>query len=242
MSEFEPRVDAVEQAGVAVLEAVVAVEPDLVGDLLVVGHEEAAVADGVEVLERVRGERADVAEGAAMAPVVEGAHRLRRVLDHEQIVPARDVHDRVHVGDAAAPVHRHDRLGARRDLLLDLGGVDVLVIAHVGIDRRRAHVRDRARRGDERDRRGDHLVALADAERPQRQHERVGAVAAAHAVLGAGVVDDALLELADLLGHDEMTLGEDAVDAGEQLRLLLLVALLEIDEGYLELGHQRLPA
>ena len=57
----------------------------------------------------------------------------------------RDVHDRVHVGDAAAPVHRHDRLGLRRDLFLDLGGIDVLVVTHVGIDRRRADMRDRAR-------------------------------------------------------------------------------------------------
>ena len=237
VERVEPRVDAVEQAGVAVLEAVVAVEPHLVGDLLVVGDHEAAVAERVEVLQRVRGEGADVAEGAAVLALVVGAHGLRRVLDHHEVVPARDIHDRVHVGDAPAPVHGHDGLGLRRDLLLDLGGIDVLVLAHVGIDRRGAHVRNRSGGGDEGDRRGDHLVALADAERPHAEHQGVGAVAAADAMLGAGVVDDLLLELADLLRHHQMTLGQDPVDARDQLVLLVLVALLQVDKRYFEFAH-----
>ena len=115
---------------------------------------------------------------------------------------ARDVQDRVHVGDTAAPVHRHDRFCARRDLLLDFGRVDVLVLAHVGIDRRRADMGDRARRRDKGNRRGDDFIAFADAQRPKPEHQSIGSVRAAHAMFCAGEFRDAALEIEHLRGND----------------------------------------
>ena len=67
--------------------------------------------------------------------------------------------------------------------------------------------------GDERERRGDHLVAAADAERHQRDQQRLGAARARDAVLGADVRGEALLELADLRAHDVLAVVEHGLDA-----------------------------
>ena len=52
--------------------------------------------------------------------LVLGAVRLAGVLDHDQAVASRDRQDRIHVGRLAVEVHRHDRLGPRRDRRFDL--------------------------------------------------------------------------------------------------------------------------
>ena len=219
------------------MQAVIAIETDFLRHVLVIGHQKSAVADGVEVFQRVCRERADIAERAAMLSLVVGAHRLCCVLDHEQLVFARDVEDRIHVGDAAAPMYRHDRLCARRDFLFDLGRIDVLVLTDVSIDGRRTDMGDGARRRDKGNRRGDDFIAFADAERPKSQHQGIGPVCAAHAMFGAGEFRDAALEIEHLLGHHQVSLRENALDAGHQLGLLFDKALLQIDERNLELGH-----
>ena len=75
----------------------------------------------------------------------------------------------------ARPDRRRDRLGGEQVRL----GVDVDEL------RRRAGEADGLGGGDERVRRDDDLVAGADAERPQRQRERLGAGGHADGVLGA---------------------------------------------------------
>ena len=217
----------------------VAVETRFPRDFVVVGEQEAAVADGVEVLERMRRNRAAVAEGAAVPAVAVGAHRLRRILDDLEVVAGGDVADRFHIGDAADPLHRHDRLGARGDLLLHFRRVDGLVGQHVGVDRRRTEVDDRTGGGDERHRRRDHLVARADTHRPHADDQRIGARVQRDAVLRAGVLAHLLLEFGNLFGHHQVALGEHPVDAGENFLPLFLVAVLQIDERNLDLGHFR---
>ena len=65
-----------------------------------------------------------------------------------------------------------DRLRPLVDELGDARGIDVeIVVAHVREHRRRARVHDDVRRRRPRDRRDDHLVALADAERDERKVE-----------------------------------------------------------------------
>ena len=74
----------------------------------------------------------------------------------------------------------------------------------------RAGVRDRLGGGVERERRDDDVVAGADAERAQRERDRVRAVGDADRVPGAQVVRELALERGDL--------GAEDVDAGvEQL-------------------------
>ena len=83
----------------------------------------------------------------------------------------------------------------------------------------------------------DDFVTFADAECPKSQHQGVRPVRAAHAMLGTGEFRDAVLEIEHLLRHDQMSLRENAFDAGHQLGLLFDKTLLQIDERNLELGH-----
>ena len=93
---------------------------------------------------------------------------------------------------------RLERVGIERER----GGVDV----HE--DRLGAGHDDRGRRGHEGERRRDHLVARPDADRGQRQAQRVGARAHAHAVPHAGQRGQ--------LGLQRLTLRPEDEPAGRQ--------------------------
>ena len=60
------------------------------------------------------------ARSSRRAALVLGADRLRRVLDHDQVVRVRDRHHGVHVGHLAVEMHRDDRAGPARHLRRDL--------------------------------------------------------------------------------------------------------------------------
>ena len=144
-------------------------QPHALGELLVVGRDEAAVAEREEVLRRIEAER----RGDAGARDRRRAERLRGVLDQRQ-AERRELVERRR---AAEEVHGHDRARPRRDPRGDVLGVEVeRRRVDVGEDRRRAAPRDRLGRRVERERRADHLVAGADAERVEHEHDRVGAV------------------------------------------------------------------
>ena len=85
-------------------------------------------------------------------------------------------------------MHRDDRLRPRRDLLFDPLDVDVVGL-RIDVDEHdlRAGHLDRFGRGDEAVGDGDDLVARPDAERLQRDEQRIGAVRHADAVVDAAV-------------------------------------------------------
>ncbi len=143
---------------------------------------------------------------------------LAGVLDHRKIVALGDLHQLDHVGDLAGQLHRHDRLGPRRDRGLDL--VDIHAEGIVAIDqhRRRAGFGDRADGGDEGVGGGDDLVAVADAERLQRQLERIGAGADADRVTGADQLGEALLEFGNRLAQREIAGRDQPADFGQDRR------------------------
>ncbi len=112
------------------------------------------------------------------------AEGLRGVLDDRQAEPPQRLDRR----RAAEQVHGHDRLRPLRDPPLDVGRVEVQRRrVDVGEDGRRAAPGDRLGGRVERERRADDLVALADAERVEHEHERVGAVRDADRLLDAEV-------------------------------------------------------
>ena len=79
------------------------------------------------------------------------------------------------LGGVAEDVDRDDRLRARRDRGRDRIRVEVERLrVDVGEDRRRAFVDRAVRRGDERVRRRDHLVAGADAREPHAEMQAGG--------------------------------------------------------------------
>ena len=156
---------------------------DAVGQRGVGRQDGTAVAERAEVLGRVERERPDGAERARRAPAPRRPDGLRGVLDDGEVVGVADRAERRHVGALAEEVDRNNGLRALRD-----GGVDACrvqverVRVDVGEDGRRAEQRGGLGRGDERERRADHLVARANAERHQRDLERVGPVGDAEGV------------------------------------------------------------
>ena len=148
---------------------------DLLGERVIGGHDHATLGGG-EILGRIEAEAGEIADGAdfrhpAAVHVARGAGGVGGVLDDFQIVGARDVEDAIHVAGVAGEVHRQDRadalVRAALERLLDARGVDV---EGAGIDvdehRPRAEVAEHLGGRGEGERRGDNLVAGADAERP----------------------------------------------------------------------------
>ena len=142
----------------------------------IVGRGDHAAFGGGEILGGIEAEAGEVADSAdfrhpAAVHVTRGTGGVRGVLDNFQIVGARDVEDAIHVAGVAGEVHRQDCadafVGAALERLLDAGGIDV---EGAGIDvdehRARAEVAENLGGRGESERRGDNLVAGADAERP----------------------------------------------------------------------------
>ena len=118
-----------------------------------------------------------------------------------------------------------------RDRALDLGRIEVQRgRVDVGEDRRRAAARDRLGGREERERRADDLVAGADLERVEREHERVRAVGDADRLLDAEVLGGLALERLDLGAEDEAAAVEGAGERLLELRDEGRVLRLDVNE------------
>ena len=89
--------------------------------------------------------------------------RLAGVLDHDEIVPTRDLENRVHVRHEPVQVHRDDRARPRRNGFLEAAG-SMLKVSRVDVDEHGlgAGIFDGGDGRDERERDGDDFVAGAD--------------------------------------------------------------------------------
>ena len=131
----------------------------------VVRHQRAAFAAGAEIFAGIKTEAGNVAERADDFALVFRAVRLRGVLDQRQLVLSANRQNRVQVERMAVKMHGHDGLGARRDGAFDELRIEIeRGVVNVHINRLGADVGNRPARRDERERRGDDLVAGADAE------------------------------------------------------------------------------
>jgi len=114
-------------------------------------------------------------------------------------------HDSGHVDRHAEQVHDHDRLGAWRDLALDVLRADLPGLGiHVGPHDRGACHAERDRGGAECVGRDDDFVAGADPAQDRGEAQRVGGVVDRERVVGADVGLEVRLELAHVsaLGLD----------------------------------------
>ncbi len=163
-------VDPVVEAEAGVVEPAAAVGAALVAQaderapgLLVVRRHDPALA-GRHLLVRIEGEDGVDAVRADGAALVLGAERLARVLDQDEAVLLGERAERVELARVAEDVDGDDPLRPRRDRRLDRGRIEVhRPLVDVGEHRRRTLVDEAVGRGDERVRRRDHLVALAQA-------------------------------------------------------------------------------
>ena len=120
----------------------------------------------------------------------------------------------------AEEMHRHDRARPRVIARGDVLGIEVVRRGiDVREDGRRAAPRDRLGRRVEREGGADHLVAGADAERVEHEHDRVRAVRDADRLLHAEVLRRLPLERLHVRAEDERArlehLGERALQLAE---------------------------
>lgn len=98
--------------------------------------QQGAAFPGDDVLGFMERVAAQITDASQRPSFVGGHHPLGRVFDHQQVVVARDRHDRVHLAGHTGVVDRNDRLGAGCDRFLDQPFVDVEgVFADVHEDR-----------------------------------------------------------------------------------------------------------
>ncbi len=199
---------------VALAHALVAVQPDPVGEGVVVGRDEAAFA-GRHVLGAVQAERA-VPEAPDPAAAVLRAVRLAGVLDDGEAVALRQLDERVHVGGQAEQVDRADGLRPGRDGRGHAVRVDVVGLGvDVHEDRRGAGVQDRGHRRVERVADGDDLIARPKAHAREDAHLRDGPVAHRDRVADADERRPTLLELRDALATGQHPAAQDLGDGGD---------------------------
>src|SRR5450755_209261 len=86
----------------------------------IAGDHGAAFSISAQILPRIEAEATHVADAAHTPALVLRAVRLGGILDHDQVVPPRDLHDGVHIGGLAVEVHWNNGFGARRDRALEL--------------------------------------------------------------------------------------------------------------------------
>ena len=178
-------------------------------DAVIVGRDRAAVAEAGEVLGGVERERGHVAERSG-APAVEARARgLGGILQYRQ----PELADLGRGRGCAEQVDGDDRLGPGRQHRADrVGGHVTRRRIDVAEHRTRSGVDDRLGGCVERERRHHDLVVAANPERPQRDRDRVGAVADADRVAHTEVGRELLLERPDLRAEDVLAPLHDSGD------------------------------
>jgi hypothetical protein len=148
--------------------------------------------------------------------------------------------DLVHVRGLPVEGHRHDRARTRRNRGLEFPGVDVGgVRLGIHVHRLCGKQHDHLGGGGEGERGGDDLVARLDVQRHEGDEERIGPARNSHAVSGADISRQALLELRDLRSEDVLAVVEDRLDACVDRLAQQAVLSLEVDEVHDVQGSRR---
>jgi hypothetical protein len=165
--------------------------------------------------------------------------RLAGVLDEHQLLLARERQQRVHVRRVAVEMDRQQRLRARRDRPRGGRRVDV-ERPRVDVDEYRgsARLQNGERRKGGRDRGGDDLVTRADAARPQREVDGVGAVAHAPPRGARRAPAPARARRLRPRAEDEEARVEHAGDRAVELAPQRRHVRLEVHEGNLGRAHR----
>ncbi len=156
----------------------------------------------------IRGEAADVAEGARGLATVIHTDGFAAVFDDPQIMLLCDGEDRIHVRNLTEEMDRHDRAGLLRDLHFDFCRINV-VRFWITVDEHRHEImlKDDVRSCDERQRGDEDLITILPSSGfLQARHSNTQRIRSTvhEDRIGASVhLREALLELAD-----ERTVGE----------------------------------
>ncbi len=232
LNGVETKVSADPRVHVLRLRAVVAEQPDLVGERGVIRRHQTAVAEAAQILRREERKTSCRAKSTGQLPVIPRADRLGGVLDHRDARLARQLQDRVHVGGEPVEMDRHNRARSRRnrarhsrDLQIECHRIDV----HE--DRRGADSVHRPGRREKRKRRHDDFRAGPDAKRHERNDQCVGARGHADGVTYFEPLGELAFERLDLGSEDEALTVGDARERLDDLVADRRVLRREVEQG-----------
>jgi hypothetical protein len=171
----------------------------------VVGYNDTPITNRIQGLKRVKAETACHSEFADFPVTVPCTYGLRAVFDDMKAVAAGYFQDGIHICRSSGQMYRNDGLGSRCNDGLYLRRIDVEVLTNICKDRPSTNKGDAGRRGDERVRGSNYLIAGSDAKRPQGQNQGTGTVAHSDRVSDSAVLGESSLKGIQFGPHDELT-------------------------------------
>src|ERR1700678_907603 len=159
-----PTEDRVLMPCVGVVPPLVAHRTDLCGQMLVACDDHSAFAGG-DLFVRIEGKHGRIAECAYATTIVLRADGFARIFDNSQVMSRRNIEKIIHRRRYSEGVNDDDGARACGDCLFHAHGIEVQgLMVDIYKDRRCTFVEDSVRRGDERERGNDYLIAGAYAE------------------------------------------------------------------------------
>ena len=129
-------------------------------EVSVIRRDQPAVAHSPEIFRRKKTEGPRIPEGPGVSTAATGADGLAGVFKDLDAASISQFHDGLHIGTLTEEMHGDDGFRTRRDLPLDLFGINRKRIgSDVHEHRHRVQTRDAARRRKESKRHGDHFIA-----------------------------------------------------------------------------------
>src|SRR3990167_8268976 len=217
-----------------VIAAILAVPGNLTHDLcqfIIIGEDRTTIAIAAQ---RLAGEETRAGNGCQVAralALVGGTETLRGILNHWNAVFSCNSVDSVHSGALAIQRNRNNRLGTRCDgrfqqLLVEVIGARINVHIHrLGTEQGHGFSG-----GDVGESRRDDFIAGTYPQSHLRNLQRIGAVGAGDAVLGADEGSQLFFQFGDFRAEDILAMGEDTLDTGVDLVPDAGLLGLQVDE------------
>jgi hypothetical protein len=199
------------------------------GEGIVVGGEEAGIAEGAEVLGGEKTEGAAEAEGADRATGVAGTEGLGGVFDDGEFVRSGQGEDGVHVGGLAEKMNGDEGLRAGGDFPSGVGGIEVEASGtNVHKDRGSTGAGDATGRREESEGWDENFVTRADLEGHEGEKEGVGAGGNAEGVFDAEKLGEVLFEGGKFRPEDVVAGAQNALEGGDELGFEGEILTLEV--------------
>jgi len=190
------------------------------GKVIIIGGQQATVAETAEILGGEKAESSEMADGAAGYATVFCAEGLGGILNDIEVVGTRKVHEWVHVGGLAIEMDGDDGSGFLGDTLGGVVGIKVEAgRADVAKDWGGTCTSDAAGGSDEGEGGAQHFVAGAYVEGHEGKQEGIGAGGNSNRVLCTKVIANLIFEVIYFRAENKLAGLQHAVECSLEFGL-----------------------